>query len=211
MPTRTQSLRALTNYLGRIRQAIDARHHHDQRRAILIDLLRDGFGLSVEDIELEHNVTVAKTRGRIDLVYRALAWEVKRDLDRERADLERELRLYLSDLGPGSIGLATDGLRFEAYYIDDDGNLKKIDEHKVDEEEDGAAPLLDWLDSYIFLLEDVAATSESVLDRFGLNSAVFRAASTQLTDMWRAVQPDDTATLKRDEWERLLEVVYGQQ
>jgi hypothetical protein len=47
-----------------MRDAIAADQHHDQRRAILVELLRHGFGLTVETIELEHNVRVAKTRGR---------------------------------------------------------------------------------------------------------------------------------------------------
>ena len=61
----------------------------------------DGFDLTVDEVELERNVKVARTRGRIDLLYRTLAWEVKRDLDRGSvaADLERELLLYLREIG----------------------------------------------------------------------------------------------------------------
>jgi hypothetical protein len=39
-----------------MRQAIERDEHHDQRRAILQELLRDGFGLTVEEITLERNV-----------------------------------------------------------------------------------------------------------------------------------------------------------
>ena len=111
MPSRTESLAALSRYELRMRSAIAADQHHDQRRAILVELLRDGFDLTVDEIELEHNVKVAKVRGRIDLLYGPIAWEVKRDLDRERNDLERELLLYLTAQGPDSFGIATDGLR----------------------------------------------------------------------------------------------------
>lgn len=72
MPTRTAGLVALSKYLGRIEDAIDAGQHHDQCRAILIDLLREGFGLTVDEIVLEQNAKVAKVRGRIDLLYVAM-------------------------------------------------------------------------------------------------------------------------------------------
>jgi len=51
-----ESFTALADYDERIRSAIDAGQHHDQRRAILIELLRHGFGLTVDKIALEHNV-----------------------------------------------------------------------------------------------------------------------------------------------------------
>lgn len=69
MPSRIESLAALSRYNERMRSAIAADQHHDQRRAILVELLRDGFDLTVDEIELEHNVKVAKVRGRIDLLY----------------------------------------------------------------------------------------------------------------------------------------------
>jgi SAM-dependent methyltransferase len=209
--TRAAGLAALSDYQTRIQVAIAAAEHHDQRRAILQELLRDGFALSVEEITLEHNVRVEKTRGRIDLLYGSLAWEVKRDLDREREDLERELKLYLTDLGVGAIGIGTDGLRFEAYQLDAAGELHLTDAYAMTAETASLDETLDWLDAYIFALDDVAPTTESILTRFGLQSAVFRTAEVELQELWTEVASDEGARIKRDEWEGLLEVVYGAQ
>jgi hypothetical protein len=89
---------AFGGYRARIEDAIERGLHHDQRRAYLIDLLREGFGIDVEEVELERNVRVAGARGRIDVLYRQLVFEVKRDLERERPDLLQELDLYLKKL-----------------------------------------------------------------------------------------------------------------
>ena len=207
MPSRTESLAALSRYELRMRSAIAADQHHDQRRAILVELLRDGFDLTVDEIELEHNVKVAKVRGRIDLLYGPIAWEVKRDLDRERNDLERELLLYLTAQGPDSFGIATDGLRFEAYRLDD-GALTKVDEFYIHDPE-RAPEALDWLDGFLFAVEDVAATGESIVARFGLDSPVYSTSAAILEALWGQIAESDAAKLKRSEWERLLEVVYG--
>jgi hypothetical protein len=207
MPSRVESLAALQRYHQRMEAAIKADQHHDQLRAILVELLRDGFALSVDEIELERNVKLAKVRGRIDLLYGATAWEVKRDLDRERDDLERELQLYLRAQGPGSFGIATDGLRFEAHRLDGQ-TLLRVD---VFDMRDPAtmAQALDWLDAYLFTVDDVQPTGDSIISRFGLDSPVHRTSASLLQGLWTQIAHTDAAQLKRAEWEKLLEVVYG--
>ena len=209
VPTRLESFTALGDYDERIRAAIAAGQHHDQRRAILVELLRDGFGLTVDEMTLEHNVKVAKVRGRIDLLYGTIAWEVKRDLDVERGDLERELQLYLTAQGPDSFGIGTDGLRFEVYRLDD-GALRLVDGFDIDEAS-SLEEALDWLDSYLFAVENVAPTGDTIVTRFGLESAVYRSVEPLLAELWGEVAQTSAADLKRSEWEHLLEVVYGTQ
>jgi hypothetical protein len=209
MPTRAESLIELQEYVVRMRAAVAADQHHDQRRQILTELLLHGFDLTIDTIQLERNVRVERTRGRIDLLYGAIAWEVKRDLDRERLDLERELKLYLTDLGTSAFGVATDGLRFEVYQLDAAGELRRIDAYDLDAPTATLDEALDWLDAYVFALEQVSATTESILERFGLTSAVYHTAEGQLREMWRAIADEQDAAVKHDEWARLLEVVYG--
>lgn len=211
MPTRADSLEALGAYEDRMRAAIAADRHHDQRREILTELLREGFGLTVETIVLEQNVRVEKTRGRIDLLYHSLAWEVKRNLDRERDDLERELKLYLTHLGERAFGVGTDGLRFEVYQLDGAGDLRRTDAYDMTRETATLDEALDWLDAYVFALEQVPPTTEAILARFGLQSAVYRTAELELSAIWAAVADQQDAAIKRKEWGRLLEVVYGTQ
>lgn len=82
----------LVAYHAQITAAISRNAHHDHRRALLIELLRKTFGIEVDEIELELKVKAAEARGRIDAFYRSVIFEVKIDLDRERADAIRELK-----------------------------------------------------------------------------------------------------------------------
>lgn len=197
---------AFGRYRKRSVEAAAQNLHHDQRRAYLLDLLREGFGIEVEEVELERNVKVAEARGRIDLLYRDLVFEVKRDLKKEHDDVVRELALYLSDRGHSAFGLATDGLRFEAYRLHD-GYVERFAELDIAEATNQEGT--DWLDAYLFSQESVTPTAEDVVRRFGPNSAVFLAASAELGEIWDEVKEDSTVAIKRDEWDRLLRVVYG--
>jgi Type I restriction-modification system methyltransferase subunit len=210
MTTRTEALGALRSYMTRIQEAVARKSHHDQRRAILQEFLRDGFDLTVDEIELERHVRAAKSRGRVDLLYRTLVWEVKRDLDNERADLERELRLYLADTAERTLGIGTDGLRFEVYHLRD-GELRRIDALNMAADGITHEDIIDWLDSYIFGLDMVTPTAETIIARFGLGSSVYLAAQPELEGIWDSIRTTSEAATKRREWERLLEVVYGTQ
>ena len=211
MPTRAETREALRVYTERMQAAIEAERHHDQRRGILVELLGAGFGLTVDTIVLEQNVKVERTRGRIDLLYDSVAWEVKRDLDRERPDLERKLKLYLTDLGERAFAIGTDGLRFEVDRLDEGSELRRTDAYDMTADTATLDEALDWLDAYVFAVEQVPPTTEAILGRFGLGTAVYLTAELELRDLWAQVEAEQDAAIKRDEWERLLEVVYGTQ
>ncbi len=200
------SLAAMETYRRRVEAAVAERLHHDQRRAYLQELLREGFGIDSEDVELERNVRVSEIRGRIDLLYRHIVFEVKRDLAKEHDDVLRELRLYLTKVGDRAFGLATDGLRFEAYRLAGD-EVERFDELDLAQVDDATA--FAWLDAYLFTEESVAPTAEDVVRRFGPRSAVFLSARDTLRDLWQAVRSDPAVAVKREEWDRLLRMVYG--
>src|SRR5437660_560479 len=84
----------LVSYYAQITDAIRRNAHHDQRRAFLIEFLRQTFGIEVDEIEIEKKIKVAEARGRIDAFYKYVIFEVKIDLDRERDDALRELKKY---------------------------------------------------------------------------------------------------------------------
>jgi N-6 DNA Methylase len=197
---------AFSEYRSRSQVAAADNLHHDQRRAYLVELLRKGFSIEVQEVELESNVRVAETRGRIDLLFRDLVFEVKRDLQREHEDVLRELTLYLSDRGNGAFGLATDGVRFEAYRMVD-GELEQFDELALEEVSDDAGAA--WIDSYLFTQKAVVPTAEDVVRRFGPRSAVFLTAEAELEAIWKDASASSSVLTKREEWDRLLRVVYG--
>ncbi len=199
---------AFAAYRARARDAVERNLHHDQRRAYLFELLREGFGVEAEDVVLEHNVKLLHTRGRIDLLYRQIVFEVKRDLEKEREDVLRELELYLRHVGDNGIALATDGLRFEVYRIGSDG-VHLFDAFDATGLDDMTAAA--WLDSYLFTQSAVTPTADDVVRRFGPKSSVFLAAEAELRQLWKTVAGDAAVEVKRDEWDRLLRMVYGSQ
>src|SRR4051812_27566484 len=110
----------LVGYYAQISDAIRRNAHHDHRRALLIEFLRKTFGIEVDEIELELKIKAAEARGRIDAFYKFVIFEVKVDLDRERADAMRELKKYFESRPTPSdyVAAVTDGVNFEVYDYD---------------------------------------------------------------------------------------------
>lgn len=71
----------LAAYFAQISDAIRRNAHHDQRRALLIEFLRNTFGIEIDEVELELKVKAAEARGRIDAFYKYVIFEVKIDLE----------------------------------------------------------------------------------------------------------------------------------
>jgi N-6 DNA Methylase len=197
---------AFATYRAASRAAVEGNLHHDQRRAQLQELLRDGFGIQADEVELERNVRVATARGRIDLLYRNLVFEVKRDLGREHDDVVRELSLYLRSLDDRAFAIAADGARFQAYRLAAE-EMVLVSELELESVDDEAA--IQWLDSFLFTQEAVTPTADNVVRRFGPHSPVFLSAEDELEEMWKQASEHPTATTKRSEWDRLLRMVYG--
>jgi SAM-dependent methyltransferase len=197
---------AFARYRARSRVAVEENLHHDERRGQLQELLRDGFGIEADEVELERNVRFAEARGRIDLLYRNLVFEVKRDLKREHDDVIRELRLYLSGLDSRAFAIAADGQRFEAYRLVSK-DVVLINELSLEEVDDETA--IQWLDAFLFTQQAIAPTADNVVRRFGPRSPVFLSAEDELGEMWGEAKQHLTAKTKRAEWDRLLGIVYG--
>src|SRR4051794_33854534 len=102
-----------------------ARKHHDTRRHLLLNFLRESFNVDPVEIELERKVKVGELRGRIDALFRHIIVEVKSDFDRERHDAQRELKKYFGAQQRPSdyVGIVTDGRRFESWHFDRNSEL----------------------------------------------------------------------------------------
>jgi hypothetical protein len=60
----------LAGYFAQIGDAIRRNAHHDHRRALLIEFLRNTFGIDIDEIELELRVRAPEARGRVDAFYK---------------------------------------------------------------------------------------------------------------------------------------------
>lgn len=203
--------KAFIDYLRKLARYREAHAHHDQIRDLFITFLRRAFpGLEAEaDIELEVGVKGLRVRGFIDLLYRDLIFEFKRDLDAEREDGQRKLRTYLSSRPDPerAFGFLTDGKCFEVYRLRAD-ELVPVEDGIVLQEDRWEEALL-WLDSYLFAQRDLVPTTRDVVRRFGERSAVFQALVERLEELFHRVQAEPSVRTKYAEWARLLAIVYG--
>jgi hypothetical protein len=93
---------SIPRFRARSDDAVARNLHHDQRRSYLLELFRDGFGIQADKVVLEHNVRLDAVRGRIDVLFRQVVFEVKRDVVKEHEDAVRELAVYLESLSTGT-------------------------------------------------------------------------------------------------------------
>jgi hypothetical protein len=197
------------SYLAKANEAKANNQHHDYRRQIFLEFLKDAYNLKLSDFEIEKFVRLEMRRtGWVDALFRDLVFEFKRDLERERDEGKRELRDYLQNLGYGdeSIGLLTDGLVFEVYTLDGE-DLQKGDVFDLSDLEDETAFLT--LDAYLFSQKGVPPTSADIVRRFGSRSPTFHTASRVLCDLLLQLSDTPALKLKRQLWRGLLAKVYG--
>jgi hypothetical protein len=200
---------ALQDYLNNALTAQAENRHHDYRRSLFLDFLKRAFGLKVEEFEVEKFLRIdVRQHGWIDALFRALVFEFKRDLAKEREDGLRELRDYLRTLAYGaeSVGLLTDGLRFETYVLDGDA-LRRTDTFDLAQADAEAAFL--WLDSYLFSQKNTPPTSADIVRRFGAQSPTFQTAARGLSAMLDRLNRIPTLDIKQRQWRLSLAIVYG--
>lgn len=199
----------LKNYCAQIGDAIRANRHHDTRRHLFLNFLREAFGVDPIEVELEHKLKAGELRGRIDALYRHIIVEVKTDFDAERDDAQRELKKYFASRSrPGEyIGIVTDGKRFEAWHLNHTGKLVSISEIEV--REDGSLAAWRWLDQFLSTGVRRIPTSDELVSRFGVETAIFSKAADSLLALYESVKDEPLVAVKFREWNALLAKVYG--
>jgi hypothetical protein len=200
----------LTQYYSRISEAIRRNSHHDHRRALLMDFLRESFGIEIDEVELELKIKAVEARGRIDAFYKFVIFEVKTDIEQERLDAIRELKKYFeSRRNPVDyVAVVTDGVKFEVY--DYDATSKEPAElRRFEIKPNQPLPVYRELDELLAAGQKVAPTSDDIVGRFGLKSMSFHRSVQQLQRTYRLVAADSAVTVKFREWNSLLAKVYG--
>ena len=199
----------LRGYYEQIGVAIHASKHHDTRRHLLLNFLRQAFGIDPVEVELEHKLKAGELRGRIDALFRHIIVEVKTDFDNERADAQRELKKYFgSRQRPAEyIGIVTDGIRFESWHLDHSGELASISEIVL--RDDDPLTAWRWLDQFVSTGIRRVPTSEELVIRFGMQTAIFSKAADGLLALYESVKDEPLVAVKFREWNALLAKVYG--
>jgi hypothetical protein len=186
-----------------------AKKHHDTRRHLFLNFLREAFSVDPVEIELERKIKVGELRGRIDALFRQIIVEVKTDFDAEREDAQRELKKYFASQARPSdyIGIVTDGRRFESWHFDRNGELVSIG--SLEMRPDQPLEAWRWLDQFLSSGVRRIPTSDELVARFGTNTAVFNKAADRLFELYQQVEKEPVVAVKFREWNALLAKVYG--
>jgi hypothetical protein len=200
----------LEKYCADIAAAIEHGRHHDQRRALLMDFLRNAFDIEVDEIELESKIKADEARGRIDAFYKFVIFEFKSEFERERPDAVRQLKKYFeSRFSPSDyIAAVTDGVTIEVYDYDPASAQAKYVRAFQINASDPARVYLE-LDELLAAGTKIGPTSDVIVYQFGRNSTTFLRSIEQLEAAFALVEHDSAVAVKFREWNALLSKVYG--
>jgi len=204
------------DHVGRARQA----NTHPAKLLVLSKLLNELFQVKLEElipgIEAKLGSKVLGLRGRADLLFSNVVFEVKVDLDRELDDAKEKLKKYLQALHERepwrkSIGIATDSVKFKAYApVIKDGQVVELSEvGSIDIAESTPLESVLWLDSFIFSTPKIRPSAQDLRWRFGPGSPTYFIARESLQSLWREVESEGDVKLKLDLWAKNMEIVYG--
>jgi len=193
---------------------------HSGRFAILSKLLEEIFNVKLEEIlpgiEKKVGNQVFGIKGRIDLLYSNVIFEVKVDLNKEIDDAKKELKKYFQILLEASpkeklIGIATDVINYIAFIpIIEDNTVKDIKEiSSIDISKESASDAILWLDSYIFSKLKIKPTAIDLKFRFGPRSPTYAISIETLRSLWEIVKNEEDVKLKYELWSKNMEIVYG--
>ncbi|MEM2290856.1 MAG: N-6 DNA methylase [Candidatus Korarchaeum sp.] len=189
---------------------------HQARLTLLVELLRELFGVELEELIPGIETKIEARRLRADLIFSNVVFEVKVDLKRELEDAMEQLKKYLQalyDQEPErrSIGIATDAIEFKAYIpVIKDGKviyLKEIGSINIGEADPEDTIL--WLDSFIFSQPEIRPSAQDLRCRFGPGSPTYSIAIEELHRLWSEVESERDVKLKLDLWAKNMEIVYG--
>lgn len=200
----------LEKYCNDINKAIEGKKHHDYRRGLLMDFIRNAFGIQVDEIELELKIKADEARGRIDAFYKFVIFEFKIDFDSERPDAIRQLKKYFESRFSSSdyIAAVTDGVTVEVYdYDPGSAQPKHVRTFRIDTS-DPAQVYLE-LDELLAAGTKISPTSDVIVYQFGRKSTTFLRSIEQFDAAFTSVEHDSAVSVKFREWNALLSKVYG--
>jgi hypothetical protein len=145
--------------------------------------LIDGLGAPIAEIGQERRI---EARSRVDTLLGDTVFELKSDLRRETEDAETQLRRYLEnrqrETNRRFVGVATDGLDYRAYELQE-GNIALINVFRARPE--APRELLVWLESVVSVSPELPTDALTVTQELGRESTAYARASGMLAKAWR--------------------------
>lgn len=182
--------------------------------------LTDVFHIEPEQLEMEVPVSskVLIVKGRVDTVFGDLIMEFKLSVERELDDAKAKLKVYFQTYLEKYplrrfIGIVTDNLKYivftpkiELGLVTD---LREIDRLDIEQKLYDSEFVYLWFDSYFFASKKIIPTSIDIKRRFGVDSPTYSSFVSILSDLFAQVGMINRVNVKFANWQRYLEVVYG--
>ncbi len=207
----------LPNYINQIKNRTnsEAKVLHE-----FTSFIQKVFNIEAKDLDFEVSVksSVKQVRGRMDAVFGNIILEFKKDLKDIRAletaqdELEKYFQsLYEKDSKIKHVGIATDGLNFKVYQaIIKNERVSKIELiNEISLDNNSTEKIFNWFDSYFFTSSKIIPTSEHLKQMFGLNSPSYAVIRQELLELFDKVKDSRNIKTKYSNWEKFLEIVYG--
>ncbi|MBC7129174.1 MAG: N-6 DNA methylase [Thermoplasmatales archaeon] len=193
---------------------------HQAKMMVLSRFLEELFGIKLVElipgIEKALRSKVMGVRGKADLIFSDIVFEMKVDLEREFDDAKRQIKKYLQalyeiDPSEKNIGIITDAIEFEAYLpiIEDNQvvDLRKISHLNLEEE--SPEEVFKWFDSFLFSRSQIKPSAHDLKARFGPGSPTYHLIVDELEKLWNKLGDREDIRLKFDLWRKNMEIVYG--
>lgn len=201
----------LQSYIENVASARKSQKPERQISHLFLSFISDAFGVSYEDVELEHHITMTKVQkhGYVDALLGDLLIEFKRDIKADLGANIDQLTNYMRDMPAlhRYVGMLTDGIEFRTYILDEAEEAKEVDQFIVSSVEADVAYL--WFDSYLFSRQNIEPTADDIVQRFGVKSPTFQLVQQTLTRLLSEIEDNTELDVWRGQWKSLLSKVYG--
>lgn len=210
----------LIEYVKRHVARAEKARTHSAKLLYLSDLMRKLFDVAIEElapgVEEEVGSRVLGVRGKADLIFSDVIFEIKTDLEREIDDARTQLVKYLQalhELKPHErrIAIATDAVKFIAFVptIENDRIVGIRQISSLDAKTRSVSETIVWLDSFIFSKPEIEPTAADLKIRFGRGSPLHAIGIDVLKAMWKEVGNNSDVKIKFDLWAKNMQIVYG--
>jgi len=201
----------LQTYIDNVTSARKSQASERQISHLFLGFISDAFGVSYEEIELEHHVTMTRVQkhGYVDALLGDLVIEFKRDIKTDLGANIDQLTNYMRDMPAlhRYVGMLADGLEFRTYVLDEAKETKEVDHFIITSAEADVVYL--WFDSYLFSRQNIEPTADDIVQRFGVKSPTFQLVQQTLTRLLFEIEDKTELDVWRGQWKALLNKVYG--
>jgi len=186
---------------------------HQAKLDVLVEILNKEFKIDrrelIENIEVGMNAL--HRRGRADLLFSDIIFEVKTSIKKELESAREQLKKYMQSIYEKEkrkcVGIATDLETFVIYrpvIRNDKVELREVNRIKIEDKN------IDTVLSILLNVEKkIFPTADDLKMSCGLHSVIFGNVFEELEKLYKTIEKEIEIKLKYELWSRNMELVYG--